>query len=44
LTAGIGEVSPSFKHYIVTGHDDYVEVIAKDMNWESLGAPLSEFR
>ena len=26
------------KHFIVLGHDNYIEVLAKDWNWVSLGA------
>jgi hypothetical protein len=29
-------VNPAFKHYLILGHDAYVEVIAKGWRWESL--------
>jgi len=34
----IGARSLDFKHYLVLGHDSYVEVIARSWSWESEGS------
>lgn len=37
--AEFGNLGPQYRHYILSGHDEYVEVIARGWSWET-GQPV----